>query len=220
MALTLPPEILALKTVVAETVTVLDAWAKTLDPGIDVRFSEYRCAPPRSAVGKNRGKSIEQLRDENPGPPCITVSATEKLTGQRVMRRIHLHTSKYQFKTAVEARVELALVNESQAKRRKDHVPTAAELAHDFDYELDVAQHHSLMGVLTPASVPDAAYVEGEKRIAELLDIIRGDWTTAFLDAVGTILSSATRTERSKSARSKLIQMAADRAIAAGTSTG
>lgn len=222
-AITIPPEIAALKPS-AENVAQIDAWAKTLHPGIAITFDEYRAAPPRNPLrrdGEGRGMSIEELRAKDPGPPCLTVRVTELLTGQPTMRRVYLLDRQQPFATVVLARSEMAQLSAAQAERRKGHIPSDAELnsREQWEYEEELAAHHSLMGQLCQESVPDATYVANEQRLAELRDIVDGDWRASLAKALVGALHLAQNTERSARGRQKLIQLARERRSAASTAT-
>lgn len=222
---TLPPEIAALTTgEVKANIALIDAWAKTIDPGIFVTFGEERVRPPRKlprfmAKAAPELEEVEQARaDSDPGPCCIKVFVREKLTDQVSCRMIHLHTSTHTFTTAMLARAELAETQAIQAERRKTHVISDAEAnsAEEWNYAaIEVIAHHSLAGTLCKESIADATYVANEKRVAELLDIIKGDWQAALVDAVGHAQRLSTSTVRG-GGRAMAIAMAAERRSRAG----
>lgn len=86
--MSLPENIVALTNVIEDDVPILDEWAKSIHPGITVRWSEQRAAPPRMP---GRGESIEEARARDPGPNHLTVEVTAKRTGLKMRQSIVLH---------------------------------------------------------------------------------------------------------------------------------
>lgn len=231
MTVKLPDNIKAFETITADNVGKVRDWAKSLSPAIEVSFSNFRAAPPRSP---GRGVSIEEARAKDPGPPCVRVSVKSKAKGVKYEQRVHLHKP-VRFEVGLAARQELVVFRQEQEQALAKHVLSDAVLLSgvpnsvtdeneaavyrlkSWDYPEATAKHFDLMGTLCPESTADPEYVKREARMHELRGIIKGDWRGELERVINGALFHATdegggkRNEQKRSVRTALNRARAGR---------
>lgn len=217
MTMELPNNIASLNAPTKDDIGIIDAWAKSLHPSITVTWDEQRAAPPRRP---GRGLSVEEMRAKDPGPCALTVRTIELLTGKPSQIRVTLHKpGSVNAEAGILARVELAALVEDQASRLKAHRLSLAVVnsKEPWDYPETNAKHFDLLGTLCAESVADPKYVENEKRMHELREIIKCDWRGLLAVAVETAQHLATNTKTTTGTANRAqIRAAYERSVGAG----